>query len=330
MIKIGDQYVNPAICAVGARGFYGEGYPFHRHGWQYLGMDWSGMGFAAKTMTLLPHRGKGFNEKGNMELRDDGTTPREFSPRCIAVYFLRNGGEVFNAVGLASFGLEFYFRSGKLHELDEPFFLSLALDSADSAGQEAELRDACRLIKTYLPFRVPVALQLNEGCPNNEHAICQAAEIICRRVEIAMAILGIPIWVNCNALMPTAVLLEVARIADGLWIGNTIPWRAPETVGRIDWDRYGRASPIRRRGIAADGGLSSHQCLQFTVDKVKDLRDSGCSAQIVAGNGVRDIDDFRLLHAAGANGAFYGSGAIVRPRGMLERTRFAVNLFSGN
>ena len=326
MIRFGNRCVTPVFCATGARGFWGEGYPFHKI-WRRFGMDWKGTGFSGKTMTLLPHRGKDFKEKGNMPLREDGTTPIEWFPKCIHVDFFRNGGEMFNAVGLASFGLEFYLRSGKLHTITDPFFISIALDSADPAGQEEELRDVCRIIGSYMPFRAPIAVQLNEGCPNNEHEICQAPKVISHRVEIVKSILGVPVWVNCNALMPTEVLKEVSRVADGLWIGNTIPWRAPETVGRIDWDRYGDMSPIRARGIAADGGLSSHQCLQFTVEKVAALCDNEVRAPIVAGNGIRTTDDIDVLHKAGANGVFVGSLAVVRPLRFQEVVAYATRVF---
>ena len=71
------------FCAVGARGFAGEGYPFHKP-WGLVGMTWEGTAFAGKTMTLEPR-------DGNMPLKADGVTPKELFPKCISGS-LRHGG----------------------------------------------------------------------------------------------------------------------------------------------------------------------------------------------------------------------------------------------
>lgn len=83
------------FCAPGARGFYGEGYPFHRTSRRF-GMTWDRTGFAAKTTTVE-------KRAGNLPLKDDGVTPRELIPRCIVVKWL--SGHVLNAVGLSGPGV---------------------------------------------------------------------------------------------------------------------------------------------------------------------------------------------------------------------------------
>lgn len=319
MLTFNGTNFGPVFCAPGARGFYGEGYPFHKY-WEHLGMNWSGTGFAGKTITLLPHQ-------GNMPLKSDGVTPQELFPRCIAVGFHHNGW-MLNALGLSNFGTEFYLKSGEYHKLQKPFFLSFKCLAEDKAGREAELRDFCMWLNRYLPFRAPVALQLNEGCPNLENKPEAVQEEICQRVSIAQSLLDIPIMVNTNALMPTGILQEVARVADGLWIGNTIPWRAPETLGVIDWDVYGgEESPLRARGLQMDGGLSSHQCFGFTALKVRYLRESGVKVPIVAGNGIRTQADVAWLRHCGADAVFVGSLAVVRPNRMSSVVGFAQSIF---
>jgi dihydroorotate dehydrogenase len=314
MLMLNGTKFGSIFCATGARGFYGEGYPFHRY-WRYFGMDWSGTGFSGKTLTLPPR-------PGNMPLREDGTTPKEFAPRCIWVSF-RNGGEMMNAVGLSNFGAEYYLKSGHYHKIQKPFFISFMCMAGDRTGREAELRDFCHLLKQYLPFRVAVALQENFGCPNSGHDLSELQQEICTHVEIAKSILGIPVVINTNALMPTDVLLEAAQVVDGFWIGNTISFRDKATDGKIDWSQYGEVSPIRRRGIGADGGLSSPQCLPLTVNKVWELRESGISLPIVAGNGIRDETDIDVLETAGADAVFVGSLAVVRPRRMRTVVDYA-------
>lgn len=302
MLKFGSTLFGSVFCATGARGFYGEGYPFHKFS-RLAGMNWEGSGFSAKTMTLL-------HCPGNMPLKNNGVTPREFYPRCIWVN-LRTG-EMMNAVGLSNFGMDFYLKLGHYQEITKPFSLSFMLRAEDASGREAEVREICRRLKPYLKsFRAPVMVHWNFGCPNSGHNLQEFYGEICSLMEIARAELGgTPILINTNALMPTPVFQEAARIVDGFVIGNTIPYKSTD---QIDWSRYGDTSPIRRRGIQADGGLSSPKCLPLTIAKVQELRDSGIYKPIIAGNGIRTRSDVDTLFVAGADAIFVGSLAVVRP-----------------
>ena len=324
MLKLDGQSFGNIFCATGSRGFWGEGYPFHEY-WKHFGMDWSGTGFAGKTLTLR-------SREGNMPLEDDGVTPKEAFPRSVWTSFF-NEGEMMNAVGLSNRGAAFYLRKGHYHDIKKPFFLSFMTLAEDASGREVELRDFCRLLLSYLPFRAPVALQINFGCPNSGHDLNEFYGEICKLVEMAKAMLRIPVVVNCNALMPTPVLIEVARIADALWIGNTIPWNATD---KIDWSRYGDVSPVRskldpkgaRKEEKIDGGLSSPVCLPFTLQKIKELRDSGVNTPIVGGNGVRTIHDVIDLSSAGCDAIFIGSIAVVRPRRMQKIVSLSYQIFN--
>lgn len=309
MLELAGVPFGSIFCATGARGFYGEGYPFHKY-WKRAGMMWDGTSFSGKTLTLLPR-------KGNMPLKEDGVTPIELVPKCIWASF-RNDGEMLNAVGLSNKGAKFYLSTGNYHKLDKPFFISFMCLAEDAAGREEELRDFCMMLRSYMPFKTSVALQMNFGCPNSGHNLTEFYSEICKLLEIAKSLLGIPVVANTNALMPTSVLLEVSRMADALWIGNTIPFREPSTIGRIDWSRFGSVSPIRRRGIEGDGGLSSPACLPFTLEKIQELRDSGVHIPIVGGNGIRTVEDISDLDRVGADAVFIGSIAVVRPHRMKE------------
>jgi dihydroorotate dehydrogenase len=283
-------------------------------------MDWSGTGFSGKTLTLLA-------KTGNMPLKDDGTTPQELIPRCIWTNF-QNGGEIMNAVGLSNFGTKFYLKSEHFQKFRTPFFISFMCLAQDKAGREAELRDFCRLLQPLLILWGEVILQLNFGCPNSGHDLSAFWQEICTLVAIVKSTINIPIFINTNALMPTSVFKDIAwtKDVDGLWIGNTIPFREPSTLKKIDWSRFGDISPIRRRGIEADGGLSSPQCLPLTIDKVRELRDCGVHLPIVAGNGIRTTKDINDLKNAGANAVFIGSLAIVRPWQMQTVIKYANNI----
>ena len=328
MFRLGKEQVafGPIFCAVGARGFFGEGYPFHEY-WRCAGMTWEGTGFAGKTLTLEPRRGKKFGEQGNMSLRSNGLTPEELFPRSIWTNF-GNGGEMINAVGLSNFGARFYLGKGRYWKIKKPFFLSVMLVSEDSNERLDELIQFCRLLERYLPFNAPVALQINFGCPNSGHNLSRFYAEICTLIETAKSLLGIPIVANTNALMPTPILVEAARIADALWIGNTIPFGDKEAGRHIDWSRFGKVSPIRKRGIPADGGLSSPSCLSLTLEKVRALRDSGITIPIVGGNGIRTIEDLDMLYQTGCDAVFVGSLGVVRPWRMPGIIRAAHEIFA--
>jgi hypothetical protein len=93
MILRGQNWPN-VYNASGARGFSGEGYPFHKP-WRPFGLDYTGSCFVAKTTTLEPRL-------GNMPL-DENLRPRELLPKCIVVKLIQ--GVVLNAVGLSGPGL---------------------------------------------------------------------------------------------------------------------------------------------------------------------------------------------------------------------------------
>jgi dihydroorotate dehydrogenase len=322
----GGDVFGPIFCATGSQGFFGEGYPFHRY-WRYAGMTWQGVGLAGKTLTVDSRRGKEFGEAGNMPLQKDGTTPVELFPKSIWVDF-RQGGEMMNAVGLSNFGAAFYLRTGRYHQIRRPFFISVMLVAEDPSGRQAELREFCQLLRRYLPFTAPVALQMNFDCPNSGHNPSEFHAEICGLIAQAKADLALPVVINTNALMPTAVFLEAARVADALWIGNTIPFGDQAASQDIDWSRFGTISPLHKRGIAADGGLSSPRCLSLTIRKVRELRASGITKPIVGGNGIRTLEDLDLLYRAGCDAVFVGSLAVLKPWRMPSIIRGAHELFT--
>lgn len=315
-LKIRSETINfgNVFCAPGTFGFYGEGYPFHRL-WKHIGLTRTGLGFAGKTLTLS-------ETPGNMPLKNDGFTPKEWNPKCIWVDFVR--GLVMNAVGLSNAGARFYLDNKFYYQISTPFFLSFMPLAGDRAGREAETKEFCRVLMLHFPFfHAPVALQINFGCPNSGHDLAEFYGEICALIEIAKRILGIPVFANTNALMPTEVLIEISRIADGLWIGNTVPWKA---TPRINWDKIGNISPIRRRldpknlkpESKIDGGLSGPACLPLTIEKIAHLRNSGVTIPIVGGNGIRTRDDLLNLKTVFCDAVALGSVGLVRPKGMKQ------------
>lgn len=325
MIRLRGISYSSTFCAVGARGFAGEGYPFHKL-WRFLGMTWEGTAFAGKTMTLE-------ERVGFMPLKPDGVTPKDFFPRCIWGS-LRNGGEMVNQVGLSNFGLKFYLRKGVFDDLRlMPFMISIMLMESAPEKRAHEMRQMLQLLKERMPSWVTYALQINFACPNTGHDLSVFHKEMATLVKMAKEILEtVPIVANVNALMPTDILVGTAEVADAFWIGNAIPFGSPG-VG-IRWERFGVSadgkpvSPLARRQSDWAGGLSSPDCLWATLEKVKDLRYRGVKIPIIAGNGIRIKDDVRQLKLAGADGVFVGSLGTVRPWRMRSIINYSNQLFS--
>ena len=78
----------PVWCASGARGWFGEGYWFHK---LIPGLDFSNSTFVSKTTTLNAR-------KGNMLLNERGEAKERF-PKCVVVNLRK--GIVLNSVGLS-------------------------------------------------------------------------------------------------------------------------------------------------------------------------------------------------------------------------------------
>lgn len=307
MLTLRGVNYGSTFCAVGARGFAGEGYPFHKL-WYWFGMDWSGSALAGKTMTLDPRA-------GNMPLKDDGMTPVELFPKCIWAS-LRNGGEMVNQVGLSNFGLDFYLRRKIFADLTEPFMTSVMLMEDTQMKRRQELHQILILFKDRMITRAKAwALQINFACPNTGHALTELQAEMPELVGLARRHLpDVPIVVNVNALMPTSILVETSKVADALWIGNAIPFGERG----IDWSRFGGRSPLARKNPEWKGGLSSPECFDLTLAKLFDVREAGIKIPVVVGNGIRTTGDLSRALQYGAKAVFMGSVAVTRPRRMKK------------
>jgi dihydroorotate dehydrogenase len=306
-------------CAPGARGFFGEGYPYHRWA-SRLGMRWEGTGFVSKTITW-------YQRDGNMRLNADLSPVERLVPLCMVIKPL--SGHVLNAVGLSGPGAEAAIDDGRWQARTEPFMISFMPVGSSPEARLEETRLFVGLMYHALPgFQARVAIQLNCACPNTGHPSNQFYTEVSTTLDLLGGI-GVPIVVNFNPTVPGEVLSVTAAhyACDALWIGNTIPWGDP----RIDWLRlFGtQESPLSRRRLAipSGGGLSGPACLPHTVSKVLEARQLGIDLPIIAGNGIQRAGDIRLLHAAGASGVGLGVVAMLRPWRMKSIIDTATRLF---
>lgn len=320
---------SPVFCAPGALGFFGEGYPWHRAA-KFAGMTFEGVSFVAKTATLRPL-------EGNMPLKKDGLTPKELFPKCIKVY--PRSGHMLNAVGLSNMGFWNMLSDGRWQNRRDPFMISFMPKGADLAAKLQECEEFVRgFMRHYLSgkygiFSAEFSVQINFACPNTgENPLKFIVEVNdVGKVLQPLREAGIPLVANFNALVPVQALKDAEPFFDAFWIANTIPWGTPG----IDWTKFASriedgkpVSPLRDRGIPADGGLSGPDCFKFTVEKLVEAKDSGVSRPIIAGNGLQSPEQVDVLRLAGASAVAFGSVALVRPKRTGPIIARALEVFS--
>ena len=128
-MKLRGLVFGNVFCTSGARGFFGEGYWFHRYA-RPFGLEYAGSTFIAKTTTLAPR-------KGNMPLAADGITPVDTRPSCIIAKPVQ--GFALNAVGLSGPGAAHLLGTKRWQLRLDPFLISFM---AVGAARDDRMREA--------------------------------------------------------------------------------------------------------------------------------------------------------------------------------------------
>ncbi len=298
----------PVWGASGVQGFWGEGYPFHRYyRIMFPGLfTFKNVTFVAKTITLNPN-------PGNMPLYPDGTTPREFRPRCIVANF--RAGAMLNAVGLSNLGARFYLDDGRWQARTKPFVLSFMAIGKTRQERMYELRNFISLLKTYLPnFKASIALQINWSCPNVKHDLRELLAEVLEGLEIAST-LDIPTIPKFNALIPPELAVEFSEshLCDAICVSNTVPWG--ELSDRIDWKGLfeSTTSPLAKYGFG-NGGLSGSPITGIVRDWVARYSELDGRVPLNVGGGIMSIHDAdQLAEWKCAQSIFIGTAAPLRP-----------------
>lgn len=317
------------LGASGGQGLFGEGYLHHRLLGPF-GPKFDGCTFVAKTTTLN-------GRMGNMPMREDGITPREFMPRCILPNFSRVKnipisirmflkGLMLNAVGLSGPGVEFLLDTGRWQDLTETFFLSVMSVAQTLAERILEIRSFVKKLAQYLPdFKSKFGLQINISCPNVvglniDELVYEAETYLDYASELDVALMP-----KLNVLTPVAIAKQIAEhpSCDALCISNTIGWG--KLPGKINWKKlFGTdVSPLAEFG---GGGLSGWPLLLLVEEWVREARKIGITKPINAGGGIRAPRDVNTLARAGASSVFLGSIASLRPWRVKATIRYANQL----
>lgn len=296
------------LGASGVQGFFGEGYWFH-NAWHQLGLDFSGMTFVSKTVTLLP-------SEGNMPLTSRHT-PKEWIPRCVKVLPL--SGVMVNAVGLSNPGLEAVLHTGRWQARKEPFLISIMPIEDSLLRRKEELRLFVKMFESYKDhFSAPFGLQINLSCPNikldHSKLMLESADVL----DIIDA-LGVPIMLKYSVASAQSQIvagLNNHPACDAICVSNTLPFTW-DGVGQRAW-----GTPVSPLANLGGGGISGSVLRPLVCNWIARLREAGFTKPVNGGGGILCHEDVRHYHNAGASSIFLGSVATLRPwrvRGIIKQ-----------
>jgi len=294
----------PVLDASGVRGFFGDGYPHHRH-LQRIGLDFAGSTFVSKTATLA-------GKVGFLAYGSDGVTPLESFPGCVIVKFRQ--GVVLNAVGLGNPGIGKLLSAGRWQQREDPFFISVMPIFAGREWRLQEFVDLMRIIASRRrEFSARFGLQINLSCGNVGLDIGQLAAEAVDLLDVAAHYLpDVPLMPKFSVETSPEAVLPVAERANchAVCVSNAVRWGA--LPDRIDWRGiFGRdESPLKLYG---GGALSGAPLLPLVTDWVMKARALGIAKPINAGGGALSTGDAQALFEAGADSIFLGSVATLRP-----------------
>ncbi|MBU0624896.1 hypothetical protein KKF05_00980 [Patescibacteria group bacterium] len=288
----------------GVRGFFGDGYPYHRYSRRF-GLDFTGSTFVAKTASLI-------RRTGYLLYHQDGTTPLERFPKCIVIKPFQ--GLVLNAVGLSNPGIEKLLADGRWQARPEPFFISVIPIFDQPEWRLQEFVDLMRAIAMRrAEFRARFGLQINLSCANAGFDISQLIEEAQNLLAVASHFLpDVPLMPKFSVETPAELILPITADENchALCVSNALRWGALHD--RINWrELFGSdRSPLELYG---GGALSGAPLLPLVIDWVTKARALGIHQPINAGGGVLSINDAQALFEAGADSIFFGSIAMLRP-----------------
>ena len=319
-MKLRNIEFGPVLNASGARGFF-EGYRYHNW-FKLLGLNFDGCTFVAKTTTLE-------KKEGNMPLRKDGITPRDWLPKCIKIYPLGGGGMILNAVGLSGPGAEALFEDGRWQERRDPFFISFMPIADTAQARINELKSFVEMFDGYLlEFNAEVGLQINCSCPNADLDENELVDEVIKWLPIAGQ-LDVPLMPKFSIVTSVEAVKEIcdSSYCDAICVSNTIPWgKLPD---KVDWvGLFGtNVSPLAQ---FKGGGLSGRPLFGPLVDWVFEARKAGIKKPINAGGGIMDANNVNMLsHVIDDKNSsvFVGSVAILGPWRIKEIIKRAHQIF---
>ncbi len=314
----------PISSAAGAAGFYSpKEYWYHRFGspWKICGLTQKHMGRVAKTMTAQ-------RNPGNMLMKGDGITPRNWLPPCILVRPFQ--GVTLNSVGLSNPGAPDLLRRNIWQQQPGPFRLSFM--APEKLGPVLDqVREFTDEMLSHAPheWRSQIGIEVNISCPNIGKKSSHSIDL--DQVGSSLDILGelkLPIQVKLSATVSVSDAKQIAahRECDAITMSNTIPWG--ELANRIDWHRlFGTTvSPLENLG---GGGLSGWPLQQIVLDWCTEALNCSFPKPVIACGGI-DSSQAVLLFSNNpiVKEVQVGTAGMLYPWRMRRIIRTAHQLFS--
>ncbi len=306
----------PVLQASGATNFHGKGWWYHKP-LHFFGLNFRGSTIVTKTTTFLAR-------PGNMPLKPDGVTPKEWLPRCIIVN--RRKKVALNAVSLSGPGLNFLINALWWQNFTEPFLISVMSLQKTAEGRLAELQAIFHRLssaKQYEQFRADWGVQLNFSCPNGGIDPKALIDEVIPTLEMAEKSLSpsVPLMLKFGPDVHPESIVRIANHprCDAICVFNTLPYGKHPTWAKvtapIDWKSlFGSdSSPMEKRFPGFAGGLSGAPLKPFLLEWLTLVRVLGVTKQIVAGGGLLSANDAKQAFDAGANAVSPGSIAMLAP-----------------
>jgi dihydroorotate dehydrogenase len=295
----GPIFFGSIINTPWVRGFYGE-LPWFFPYFQCRGACWKDVTFAAKTVTLYPH-------KGRVPLKKNG---RPKYPLTRFVYWKPFQDFMVNAWALSNPGLVYCLAEWESRE--KPFIISVISLQKTLQGRLAEMKSIAKLLLFFAKqVSSPFAIQFNGGCANaGAHNSQDEEDNITEIIETAKILrdVGMPIIFNCSPVISSSIIKEVYPFWSALWVGNVVPWGHHA----IDWSAItpNGISPLQARGLGVSGGYSGPASKPLVISFIQNLQEEKVVIPIIASNGIRTPDDVHDFFKASPHVRAVGVGSI--------------------
>ncbi len=251
-----------------------------KKGWWYhglLGEDdfFEGAEPVWKTLTVPP-------TEGNLPLLDDGMTPKEMFPKCIKLYPL--SGNVYNAVALSCFGLEFYLERRFWDEAPRYSLLSLMAVGQTPQERLEQIEEAARLI---LHYGIPpeMGIQLNVSCPNVDHG--ETFDVVGETLCAVDALARLNRWLDIK-FGPLDEMRNIVGISHhprchGVTRSNSLKFGKLSHLVNHRRIVGSAESPLKDMG---GGSLTGHSLYPLTLQGIDEALDYGLKKPYGAGGGI--------------------------------------------